>query len=122
MGTGAFHGHEMPLLSGYDSVTPLPAHCHRYRLAQVPIPGIRSLKQPSLVLQPLVEWPPSKLLKLFFFSRSGSEFTVKQIVVCHYKAAGCIFDKKQSMFAGKFAFHSFETQLVKVYIHVTPYQ
>ena len=37
-------GRKRHFLSGYDSTTPLPAHRHRYRLAQVPTLGLRSLK------------------------------------------------------------------------------
>ena len=50
-------GRKRHFLSGYDSAAPLPAHRHRYGLAQVPILGFRSLKPLSRALRPFVEWP-----------------------------------------------------------------
>ena len=54
---GHSRGRKHHFLSGFDSATPLPAHRHRYGLAQVPTLGLGSVKQPSLVLRPFVEWP-----------------------------------------------------------------
>ena len=58
--TVLLHGHSTVtfrhFLGGFHSAPPLSAHRHRYGLAQVPTPDLKSVKLPWRLWQPFVGW------------------------------------------------------------------